>query len=1319
VRKSCALVPFLCALLLSGCSGVPVSTTNTISPVPGVALQGKVHGGQQPIVGAKVYLYAANTTGYGSESISLLKSASGTSKDSNGNYYVTSAPDGTFTITGDYTCPSTTAQVYLYAVGGNPGSGTDLAAGLLAGLGTCPASGTLSPSLFILIDEVSTIATAYSIAGYATDATHVSSPGTAPAESGIANAFATVGNLETLKTGAALATTPAGNGTVPQSEINTLANILAACINSSESSSAPCTTLFSNAMNGVILPTDTATAAINIAHNPGANIANLYHLPAPASPFQPSLSSVPNDFTIAVSYTGGGLNSPVPLAIDASGNVWVGNTASGANSVSKFSPLGAAISTSAGYSGGGIVDPYSIAIDASGNLWTANVTPDSLSELSSTGVPISTSSGYTGGGLNAPYDIAFDDLGHVWVVNNVGSSLSEFSSAGVPITIPPGDQGGGISNDPVYLAIDTSGNIWVSDSITSGALSEFNSSGMSAGMPISSSSGDTGGGLNDPWGLAIDANGNVWVANSGTGADSISKFSSSGSPVSPTAGYTGGGLNIPEDIAIDGAGNVWVVNRATNADSPPYPDSAISEFNSSGAAISPSTGYQAGLNLPLRIAIDGSGNAWVSNASLNSVSEFVGAAAPVVTPIVANLTGSSGSPAITNIQPNPAAVGTAVLITGANFGATQGGSTVTFNGTTATPGSWSTTSITVPVPVGATTGNVVVTVNGQASYGYAFTVSSAPPNIANIEPNPATVGTLVTITGTNFGATEGGSTVTFNGTAATPASWSATSITTLVPLGATTGNVVVTVGGKASSGFAFTVSAGTGALPGDSVTWRYDNSRSGLNPNETTLTTANVNSTAFGKVGEFAVDGRIDGEVLYVGQISISGQMKNVIYFATENGTLYAVDADSITGSTATVLWSTSLIPSGEAPALREQTGATCGNITTTGVLGTPVVDRGRNAIYAVAKSMSTTTNTSQFFRIHALDLATGNELYGGPTTVSATYPGTGGNASGGVVTFSARDQSNRPALLETGDNIYVAFGGQEGDCGEYSGWLISYDADTLAQSGVIDLNPNSSLGGMWNGGAGPSADAAGSIYVATANTGDDYSIGPNDYPDSVVRLTNPGTLAVADYWTPLNAETFDQDDEDLGSAGLLILPDLKDNESVVHQYAVAGGKDGNMYVVNRENLGQFNTVSNNIVQTIAINPSAPNENFSTPAYFNNNVYVCPSNQTLKAFAISNALLATSATMSTTPVIGSAGFTISSNGTSNGIVWAIQPTNGNGVLYAFDASDLSTTLYASNQATGNRDQTAQILGNFHTPTVGNGKVYFGTGSTVAVFGLLP
>ena len=235
--------------------------------------------------------------------------------------------------------------------------------------------------------------------------------------------------------------------------------------------------------------------------------------------------------------------------------------------------------------------------------------------------------------------------------------------------------------------------------------------------------------------------------------------------------------------------------------------------------------------------------------------------------------------------------------------------------------------------------------------------------------------------------------------------------------------------------------------------------------------------------------------------------------------------------------------------------------------------------------------------------------------------------------------------LLETGGNIYVAFGGQYGDCGNYSGWLIAYNADTLAQSGAIDLNPNSTQGGMWNAAGGSLRRHSGiRLCCHGQHRGWDSPSEPNDYPNSVVRLTNPGTLTVADYWTPFNAATLDQEDVDLGSAGVLILPDLVDNSSVVHHNAVAAGKDGNMYVVDRDNLGQFNMSTNNTVQTIATN----GVNFSTPAYFNNNVYVCPSSQTLKAFAISNALLATTATMQTTTSIGTSGFTISANGTSNG-----------------------------------------------------------------------
>ncbi len=628
--SSCAL------LLLSGCAGVLVSTTIETTSVPGTALQGKVHGGQQPVVGASVYLYAANTTGYAgpgiaasssNASVSLLTSASNTTKDTSGNYYVTTDSGGNFAITGDYTCPSASSQVYIYSVGGNPGAGTNSAAGLLAALGTCATPITTS---FIFVDEVSTIATAYAIASFATDATHVSSSGSTLAQTGIANAFAAVTNLETLSTGLALATTPAangGNGTVPQSEINTLANILAGCINSTGPTFTACSTLLSNAKNGSTTPNDTATAAINIAHNPGANIATLCGLATASAPFQPTLSAAPNDFTIAISYTAGGLAQPEGIAIDSSGNMWVANEENYPSFITELSSTGKALSGTNGYAGGGLNMPSSIAIDGSGYVWVPNEY-DTLSKFNPNGTAVS-GSPFTGGGLNEDELIAIDGSGYVWITNHGNSSLSKFDSSGTAITVSTGYTGGGMS-DPQGIAIDTSGNVWVTDIYPNG-ISEFNSSGSAvSGSPF------TGGGLNMPSGIAIDGSGNLWVSNN-ISAGSLSEFNSSGTAISGSA-FTGGGLDYPGGIAIDGAGNVWAANDGNGS---------LSEFNPSGTAISGSSGFQGGLESPIGIAIDGSGNIWVSNAwPTNTIVEFVGVAAPVVTPMVANLISPYGGHAV-------------------------------------------------------------------------------------------------------------------------------------------------------------------------------------------------------------------------------------------------------------------------------------------------------------------------------------------------------------------------------------------------------------------------------------------------------------------------------------------------------------------------------------------------------------------------------------------------------------------------------------------------------------------------------------------------
>jgi hypothetical protein len=579
-----------------------------------------------------VYLFAANTTGYGgagfaasssNASVSLLSAAETGTSDAVGAYVATGS-NGGFSLTGDYTCTSG-QQLYLYALGGG-----NAAAGLMAAIGSCPASG--SSAITVTVNEVSTIAAAYSFAGFATDATHVSSSGTALAQTGIANAFANVANLETLSTGNALATTPAGNGLVPQANINTLADILAACVNSSSPSSSGCSTLFTNAMSAGstgTTATDTATAAINIAHYPGTNIAALYALPIATPPFAPPLTAQPNDFTIRLGFSGGGLNQPGSIAIDGAGNAWTANYYG--NSVSELSSAGAALSPSTGYTGGGLTGPNSIAIDVSGDAWMAN--DFSVSKLSNAGTALSPSTGYTGGGLDNPNSVAIDGAGDAWMTNVNG--VSKLSNAGTALSPSTGYTGGGLDN-PSSIAIDGSGDAWIAG-VFSPDVSEFSN----AGTALSPSSGYSGGGLYQPHSIAIDGLGNAWTAN----YEGVSKFSSAGTPLSPSIGYTGGGLaNNPSSIAIDGSGNAWIAN--------PY-GNIVSELSNAGTPLSPSTGYTGGgLTGPNSIAIDVSGDVWLSSNS-DIVSEIIGVATPVITPICAGLPATPTANGTSNLGTRP------------------------------------------------------------------------------------------------------------------------------------------------------------------------------------------------------------------------------------------------------------------------------------------------------------------------------------------------------------------------------------------------------------------------------------------------------------------------------------------------------------------------------------------------------------------------------------------------------------------------------------------------------------------------------------------
>jgi len=524
--------------------------------------------------------------------------------------------------------------------------------------------------------------------------------------------------------------------------------------------------------------------------------------------------------------------------------------------------------------------------------------------------------------------------------------------------------------------------------------------------------------------------------------------------------------------------------------------------------------------------------------------------------------------------------------------------------------------------------------------------------------------------------------------------------------------VANTAGNITSNQATLTVTATTGNGV-DVVTHHYDNSRSGVNANETLLTPANVNPTNFGRLGEFTLDGQIDGQALYLQQLPIPGQgMKNVLYVATENDSVYALDADSITGTSATVLWQTRVVSSGETAA--PLGNLPCGNFDPNGVTATPVIDRARNAIYLEAMSMDASNNI--IHRLHALSLTSGQELFGGPTLITATYPGTGGNSHNGTVTFEPSVHHDRAALLESGGKIYMTWSGLAGDCGLYSAWVMAYSADTLAQSSVIDLVPNNYGGGMWMGGGGPAADASGDVYVVSGNGFGDTPGMNNSYGNSLVRLSGSGSLSVVDYFTPFNTINEDNADEDLGSAGPLLLPDLVDGNLMIRHLVVVAGKDGNLYVASRDNMGEFNALQNNIYQEF---PLSPSENLSTPVYFNGTVYLCPSGQSVKAFLVTNALLATTPSTQSAHQFSNTGavVSVSANGTNNGIVWALDW--GAGTLFAYDATDLTKNIYNSDQEANGRDHFSTVGGHFITPMVTNGRVYFGTASSVVVFGLLP
>ena len=498
------------------------------------------------------------------------------------------------------------------------------------------------------------------------------------------------------------------------------------------------------------------------------------------------------------------------------------------------------------------------------------------------------------------------------------------------------------------------------------------------------------------------------------------------------------------------------------------------------------------------------------------------------------------------------------------------------------------------------------------------------------------------------------------------------------------------------------------------LTYHNNNARTGLNPSETMLTPVNVNATSFGKLFTVRVDGLVDAEPLYLSDVPIHGVTHNLLIVATEHDWVYAFAA-----KTGALIWKITTLKPGETPS--DDRG--CPLISPEiGITSTPVISRPKGSngvIYTVAMSKDSSGNYHQ--RLHALDAATGDELYYGPVEITGKYPGTGDNSSDGYVIFDPGQYAERSGLLLTGGLVYLTWA-SHCDIRPYTGWIMGYNSTTLAQETILNVTPNGNDGAIWGSGAGLTADNLSNIFFLDANGTFDTSLNSKGFPSSgdygnaFIRLDANGALAVADYFEMHNGPHESDDDTDLGSGGAIVLPDIKDSFGTTWQLAAGAGKDSNLYLVNRGSMGKFDPKSNNIYQELS--GALPGGIWSTPAYFNDVLYYGPVGQPILAFEFQNAKLLTTPVAKTSNSFEYPGTTpsISSNGDTDGIVWATENTNP-AVLHAYDATTLQE-LYNSNQAADGRDHFG--AGNkFVTPLIVSGKVYVGTTTGVGVFGLLP
>jgi len=488
------------------------------------------------------------------------------------------------------------------------------------------------------------------------------------------------------------------------------------------------------------------------------------------------------------------------------------------------------------------------------------------------------------------------------------------------------------------------------------------------------------------------------------------------------------------------------------------------------------------------------------------------------------------------------------------------------------------------------------------------------------------------------------------------------------------------------------------------LTHHNDNGRTGQNLNETMLTPANVNAASFGRLFNQPVDGSIVGQPLYVPNVRMSdGTTHNVVFVATQHDSVYAFDADNNIGTNADPLWTVHY--SNPVPEDDEHFGCGTPGYTEVGITGTPVIDPASSTLYVVSKTIE---NKVYFFRLHALDLASGAEKFGGPMPINATV-----QTSQGTITFNPPYQMQRPALLLLKGTVYIGFGSNGCDAFDYHGWLFGYSASTLQQQGIFVSTPGGLKGALWAAGGGPAADSQGFIYISTGNGTFDVGMGGTDLGDSMVKLnTVQKGFTVQDYFTPYDQATLFANDLDLGSGGLVVLPD----QSGSHKHElVGGGKEGTLYLIDRDEMGQFNAVTDLVVQEF---PHVTTSIKTVPAYWNGKIYLSGQKDYLKMFTLSGGVMSSDPVQQTSVFFSDRGpsLSISANGNNDGILWVMS--HGSPILYAFDATNLSNQLWDTTQALQLRDRIASTS-RFVTPTVVNGKVYLGGVKLLNVFGLLP